>query len=438
MGDISAFGSIVINGVEIATSGASILMDGAAAAETDLEIGMTVLVQGAANESGVVASADQVVFINNLQGPVTSVDTDNLTISALGQTIHYDASTIFDGIEAGDLKSGNVIEVSGVQGVGGAVSATYIRYVTEAYADGNAIEVMGLVSGLNAGGKEFIIGSLTIDYSGAQFTGLNSDELADGITVLVSGNSAVSGNILSATQISSENISPQLPDGASINVKGLIQTSGAAGFTVSGWQAVTDSSTAYVQGDASTLTVGTLIEMIGTASGGTITASRIIFLPQGNLKVQAKVTAVDTAAGTLTVLGKTISVGTRTTFKDIAEPQNRDFSMQEIAVRDKLDILAAVADTETADAMLIKRITADDIVSLNGKVSSVSAPDLDVQGITVSTDENDTEFTDHDGISITYAQFVSAVDMGASVNVTGTLESASTIRASRVEIDETE
>ena len=82
---ITGFGSVYVNGVRYDTSGASVLMDDQAAAESALKVGQYVELKG--HSHGAEHYADVIRYHNVIEGPITSIDVDASSFVAMGQTV---------------------------------------------------------------------------------------------------------------------------------------------------------------------------------------------------------------------------------------------------------------------------------------------------------------------------------------------------------------
>ena len=69
VGPITGFGSIFVNGVEYATSGAQVRIDGQAATESQLRVGQVVTLKATQNEDGRTGVANEVAFVVTRRGP---------------------------------------------------------------------------------------------------------------------------------------------------------------------------------------------------------------------------------------------------------------------------------------------------------------------------------------------------------------------------------
>ncbi len=87
-GSINGFGSIFVNGVEFDTDSAEILINGKPASEEELRLGMVVLVSGTVDDNGTTGTASQVIFDQEVEGPVEAIerdqDGDSMLVTVIG------------------------------------------------------------------------------------------------------------------------------------------------------------------------------------------------------------------------------------------------------------------------------------------------------------------------------------------------------------------
>ena len=67
-GTVTAFGSVVVNGVRYDTAGATFTIDGAPGMESDLGLGDVVLIEGSIDSSGTTGTADNVTYDDAVEG----------------------------------------------------------------------------------------------------------------------------------------------------------------------------------------------------------------------------------------------------------------------------------------------------------------------------------------------------------------------------------
>src|SRR5882762_10007403 len=158
-GTITAFGSVFVNGVEFNSSGATIVLDGNPAAESNLRVGMVVTVSG--SRSGSSGNAARIEVDDALKGFVEGKpDANHWTV--MGQTVLVDDRTRFENnVQPG---VGDFAEVHGLVVADGTISGGFIEKKNTPFP---AFEVKGFVKNHNDASKTFDIGTLTVNYSNA-------------------------------------------------------------------------------------------------------------------------------------------------------------------------------------------------------------------------------------------------------------------------------
>lgn len=154
VGAVTGFGSVYVNGVEYETDTAEYeVEDDAAFDDSALKVGMVVKVTGSVNSDGRTGTANQIIYEDELEGPVKNLVTDtndvtlkHLTIFDVPVTVSS-VDTHFDNqhdatFSFASLANDDHVEVSGYFN-GQALQATYIK--KEATGD-NDFEVKGEVT----------------------------------------------------------------------------------------------------------------------------------------------------------------------------------------------------------------------------------------------------------------------------------------------------
>ena len=129
VGRVWGLGSIEVNGVRFAMTGATFTVDGTAANPTDLNLGDIVVIEGTLNSGETSAVAQRVVADHVLQGSIDAMDTANGSLIALGQTVHV-STILFTAhhwqMALGVCPVGDRINVSGFRNLHGIILATRI------------------------------------------------------------------------------------------------------------------------------------------------------------------------------------------------------------------------------------------------------------------------------------------------------------------------
>ena len=396
-GTITGFGSVFVNGVEYETGGSSISVDGAAATESDLAVGMRVTVRG--SDDGRRGTATSIEYADELEGIVQTANiaaNGSGTLTVMGLTVQVDNTTFFESKVAGitgpaDIAPGNVIEVSGNRLDDNTVQATLIEVKRAAFTPGTEIEVKGVISNLTA--TTFRFGSMTIDYSSAQLDDIPGGSLSDGLYVEVKSTAGLdaSGTLL-ASKVELESGGDRDYDGGAGEEMKLVGPIGsgstASSFNLNGTTVRVTGSTRFEHGTSASIADGVEVKVEGRFdSNGDLVAEEIEFGEAVETEIEATVEAVDPAAGTLTVMGLTVAADSFTMFKDdrSSNPVRR-FGLDDLNPgTDRVEV-DLYRDDATGDlvARKIKREDGSAFDKLEGVVeASPGAGQISVGGVTV-------------------------------------------------------
>lgn len=436
-GPIAGIGSVIVNGVRYDTSNASFTVDDAPGTEADLAVGNIVTVKGEIDDDGLEGTADEVILDDDLQGPVQSIDLAAETLIVLGQTVLVDATTSFDddfspasleGIAVGDF-----VEVSGFFTADGSIRATSI----EREDDTDEFEVHGFVADLDDVARTFRLGMLTVDYSGASLDDFPNGMISDGDFVEAEGDSLGSSGELIADEVELEDRGIDGDDGDRVEIEGLItRFVSPEDFDVNGTPVTTTAATEFEDGSAADLALDRRVEVEGELDAdGVIVAEEIDFRNDDDVRIEAVVDAVDSAAGTVVLLGITVRVDELTRFDDQSDDDLRQFGLDDINVGDFLEVRGTEEPPGSREvlASLIEREDDDENgTELRGFVESIAEPSFVILGVTVETDAA-TEFDDGAGSA---AEFFSRLRVGSLVEADGTEIADQTLLAEEVEFED--
>lgn len=208
-GPITAFGSVVVNGVTFDTNEAIVFISGQEKGTGHqmilnyLDIGQVVLVEGTGNVETSSGVASRVMYSPNVVGPVSAAYDIGQKIrifKILGQTIIANSETILRSCSLESIREDNLLEVSGLVDEEGRIRATYIKKIANSFEPGTEVEVKGAIQVLNLANKTFQIKDLQISYGQAQMVNFGEEQLETGLQVHVRGNIAES-NQVSASEI---------------------------------------------------------------------------------------------------------------------------------------------------------------------------------------------------------------------------------------------
>ncbi|HEY0722317.1 MAG TPA: DUF5666 domain-containing protein [Gammaproteobacteria bacterium] len=391
-GTITGFGSVFVNGVEYDTTGASVQLDGTAGSETDLQVGMVVTVQGNTNANGLTGTANSISFADVAEGAVLAVNLNNGvgTLNVMGQTVQVTDLTIFESAVAGitldTIPLNAIAEVSGYSDGNGTVYATRVEIKQAALQPGDILEVKGVVS--NLGATTFQLGTLVVDYSGA--TQLPSN-LADGLNVEVHGATAPTNNGGTYTFAASDvelvgdgHLAIKGDEGDTLKLQGVVMgvDSAASTLVINGQQMAVSSDAMRDGLTLADLTVGTYIKLEAEQSNGQWLVKEIEVGRSSDAELNSTIEAVDLTAGTITLMGQTISIDSSTLLQDeITQNPQHYFDIADLQVGDKVEVAVSFNAGQWLAAKLMREDAGGASV-LEGKVTSLSP--VQVAGITVS------------------------------------------------------
>lgn len=214
-GEITGFGSVIVNGITFDMSGAGVMLDDDPGDETQLRIGMMVRVEGEFDANDITRGrAHRVYYMKDLEGPVSDIDYTNKTFVALGQAVVVSARTHFEHVSRLDqLNVGNIVEVSGIMDVNGNIQATFVELKKPSFVPGDdEIEIKGTIGNLNPNDRTFVLKGLIVDYRNALLEDVPNGILADGMFVEVKSRQGIVGGRLIASEVELESKPWVFPD----------------------------------------------------------------------------------------------------------------------------------------------------------------------------------------------------------------------------------
>lgn len=426
-GPVTGFGSVFVSGNEFDTNDAVITVDGQTnAGEGQLKKGMVVLVNGTISKyngtgQAVQRTAKTVLYEDTIEGPVQSVALDGLSLVVLGQTVLINQSTIIDPSvpTLGTLNRNDLVEVSGFVSGPGTVVATLIDRKIGA-AD---YQVKGFITQHDERSKSFAIGSLVVDYTGADIGQLPNPvgNAWNGLLVDVRGSQVSSGGSgpygirMTATKVKPENLS--IEDGEDVEVEGFVtQVLGQGDFYLGNVHVQTSASTTFEDGALNDILIGTHLEVHGSLVGGIVSATKVEF--EGETELQANVATINSSDNTVTLTGLAglvIKFDGQTTLHGQGNPRQLD----DLRSGDHLQIHGRLRGGNMILAKEVERSDPKSNVQLQGLVTSVAYPFIVLLGASINLSSiPESGFLGHDGV-IGRSAFFSDLSSGKKVSVQG-------------------
>jgi len=427
-GPITGFGSVIANGVEFDTTAAIVTMDGEPGTVSDLRVGMVVAIHGTIDPTADAAQASEITFVDDAEGPVSSIDRAAGSFVMLGRTILIDELTVFEDATFETLAAGNVVQVSGLLRSQERIQATHVHRIANAYAAGMTMEVKGVISGLDIGNQRFNIGAQSCDYSAAMLE-LGGADLADDMYVEVSSTTPIAGGdmLLNRIQARDRDRYQLCATDCDFELVGYVTSFvSATEFDVDGQPVTTTSSTVYVNGTVDTLALDVKAAVDGTLdAAGVLIAERIVFRLPSLVEIKADVENLLAGYGLVRLLGIDVQTNEFTLFRDHSTAGPQEFGFDDLAIGDRLEI-RAVLDAGSVIATRLERDSADDEVTLKALVASVERPSIILLGVTVTSNEN-TVFQNAAHVEIDADTFFALVEPGSLVRTEGIYDGTSII-----------
>jgi hypothetical protein len=361
VGTVTGFGSIVVNGIAFDTAGATVTLDGQPGSAADLRLGHVVTVRGTLAPSGVVGTAQTVVFENNARGPIASIDPATNRLVVLGQVVRVDSTTQFGETPLSALVVGNIVELSGFVDADGALRATRVEKTQDAFTPGTALEIEGTITNLDAARQTFMLQTLRVDFSVAQLFNFPEEQLRNGQVVEVKSTQNVVDGVLLADSVAARDIGTQGNPGEAIELEGIITRVIAADtFEVNGRPVRLTPATVFERGTAADIAVNVRVEVEGFFDAAGIVVVEEVEFGAG-IERRGMITRV-IAADTFEVDGQPVRLTPATVFEG--------GTAADIAVNVRVEVEGFF---DAAGALVATEI--DFLVELEGIITRVTAAD---------------------------------------------------------------
>ena len=421
-GEVTAMGSVWVNGVEFNTQTAEVYVNnvhsgsGDQAIEGNLDPGRIVQVRGRLNEDG-SGQADQVFYASTLIGPIDRVDAIDdyqTVIVILDQIVIVDDRTRMPNVDIDALAVGNLVEVSGFFDDAGRIQATFLIKTDDIAPADARFRISGPVSNLDKDERTFFIGTLAVDYGTADVSGVDPEGLVNSGFVSVSGQLDGPG-FRAAAVWSAGRLGHDIGDGEKVEIEGIVGSDLAESrFTIEGYLIEIGPDTFFVGGTREDILSGSRIGVEGMFFNGILEAEKIKF----SRDFRAESDFVALSDSTLTLMGLedlTIGVNELTRVTGLTD------SLDNLEAGDHLKVKGWIVYGQTVVAGQIIALPAvQNKISLRGTVSAVNEPMLYINGVAIDTRMIPPEgFYMDDDVPISSETFFNRVREGAWVEVKG-------------------
>jgi len=388
IGPITGFGSVIVNGIHFDIADSTIYVDGQIANESQLSVGMVVTVHGTVNGDGVTGNAQRVELKNEVKGYVAEnhIDEDG-TLLVLGQRVVAYTDTVFVSQvpkirDLNQLTPTSFVAVNGYSNGAGTIFAEYIELLDDKVAQD--VQLQGLVSGLTV--DTFMLGDVLIGFDGlTQFAGMQAADLANGIKVLVVSQRGLVGNTILADRIELLALPPE-EAGVEITLVGIVtQSINSDRFQINGKTIEVNAGTQFEGGLKAGIVEGVKLAVNGvTAGDNRITAQHISYNGISQVTIASRVSAINEATESFTLLGESVYVNQYTQFSREGY-SNRQFSLVDINTGDSVSVRVFA---DESGRLIATRIDQDgeEQDQLKGVVESVDASTMMMKGLPVPVD----------------------------------------------------
>jgi hypothetical protein len=440
VGPITGFGSVIVNGNTYDTSSATFTKDGQAATQADFAVGHMVVIQGTIDDDDTNAAATSVEFDENVEGPVSNVDSVASMLVVLGQTVNITASTSVDDscpATLADFLTVAAVEVSGPVKTDGSIEATRIECKNIV----GELEVLGVVSALDTGAMTFMINALVVDYSSAMLQNFPGGIISNGDPVEAKdsdGGGLGGDGELVATRVEFKGAQFGENEGDHIEIEGFItRFASATDFDVAEIPVTTIAGTTVFEGGTSTdLGPNLKIEAEGEFDDmGVLNATKIEIKDSTAVRVTGLVDSV--SGDTLQILGINITTDSvKTRFED-KQLDVDPFRIADLNAGDYVEVRGQEMPVGEVFAFLLERDDPDTRTELRGFVEAggVTRPNLTVLGVTIETNGATVFKDDSEVVFANPDDFWTAVAEGSLIDVQGTETGAQTLLAEEVELE---
>lgn len=432
-GEITSFGSVFVNGIELDTNNSVISTDDSDdVSESMLGVGMQVRVIAKLEQNRRSGIASFISFHAHIEGPVTLINLAESELVILGQVVKVDELTYFVGTSFDSLQVGDFIEVSAVESTDGLL-ATRIKLVPAAESE---FRMRGTVSLLNETLQQFNIGNLLVDYSQAVVEG----QLANEAIVRISSDVGVINSIFIAEQV--KVINPLL-QGEPANIEGFITRFRThQDFDIDNRPVMTNNMTMYQNGNANELGLNIRVRVFGRHSeGGVINASQIRFLHPIITQIAGDIETIDLPTSSIQLAGTNILTDSNTRFIDHSQAHIRQFSLADLGIGDRVEVKASEIESDNSSllARQLRRLEHDDeaLIELSGNVNAIGRPTFSIQQTIIMTSTL-TMFEGAEDNNLTSEQFFNQLTIGQKIKILGESQANGRVLAIEAEFEHEE
>jgi len=451
IGEITGFGSIIVNGIRYDTTGTAFIKDDNPSQEDLFELGHMVLIKGTIDDDNTNAKATTAEVEETVEARASAVDTVANTFRALGQVVQYRPGlTLIDDncgttTDISLLPNFAAVEVFGPYDGNGVIQATRIE--CKAVVDVDGFEINGVVSNHDPNAKTFNINALQVNYSATPLV----DDFPGGV---VSNGDPVEAEgpdftdnplVFRPAKLEYKGNRFGENEGDHLEVEGFITdlATNPVSFKLLGVTVSTSGNTAYEGGSVEQLRNNLKVEVEGEwTDANSILATKIEFKDAKNVRVAGLIDSFDGEAGTFVILGIQVTTDELLTrFEDkrddvdpfrvsnMAKDDYVEARGQEPRAGEPGDLAALIVERDNKDITdtELRGFIDTDGINQNGNTLTILGVTVDVS-TAVLRDSSGLPFANRD-------DFWAAVDVGTLIDVNGTETGVQQLQADEVKVE---
>jgi hypothetical protein len=384
VGEVTAIGSIWVNGVEYDTRQADVFLNNEFIGGGDhviienLDVGRIVYVKGRlfSTDQGL---AEEVYFTSTVLGPVDAIqfiDDYTMKLTVLDQIVIVNSHTRMKNVVLDDLAEGDTVDISGHYDDTGVIFASFMEET------GATIYIVtGTISHLNTVDTTLTINGLAVDYHRAKTSGAVPADMDNGMVASAEGRVEDGRTVFIADRIIPFLNMDEI-QGDAVEIEGFVGSAVQDDqFGLNGLIVEVNENTEYTGGAKEEMLPGVVVEVEGAVTGGVVLAEKVKFSPL--FRAESDLEQKDSIDVTLELTEMeeiTIQTNSLTRYLGLSE----DFDA--LSPGDHLVIKGSIVEDQVVMAVqVIGRPAVQDGIVLSGTTTTISNPLLFINGGTIDT-----------------------------------------------------
>lgn len=410
LGPVQGFSSVIVNGIAMDVSNATLLIEGAAGTQDALRVGQTVAVIGDLGSAEAVDLRYRADLIGPLAGlTVTDPLTGEASATVLGQSLLISSSTFFEGTTVSQLADGQLVSVSGRRRADGVLLVTYLGDA----AGSTTYKAVGVARSVAP--TSFELDGLTVSYDAGTLQNFGTAGLVEGDRVEASAPAASFAAPASLTAERVERLAElAVLEQADLALDGFIDRFASEDdFDVDGQPVRVNAQTSFLFGSVDDLALNRRVAITGTTDDNEVLiADTVTLRPLEAVRVEGPLVAVDAASATVQALGVTFALRDLTELEDDSASELDPLTLADLAVGDQVE-LRGFLEGAVPVAVELERLDPDSEASIQAPISDfdATANTVALLGVPLVLDAS-TRYENADGNDVSAESFFALLRSG--------------------------